>query len=149
MPATIADGRARFGVALEEFYRRPELAARIGRRGVLIPPTSDVAREAAPALAYVNPLPDGSARWIADCPDCKAAGVSSAEYVWIDRPLFFCATCGNRDVGGRWRRVVLPAERRDIERLLLARPDPATRVWTPGETLDRLRAENAALAVGR
>jgi hypothetical protein len=147
MPAAILDGQARFGVSLEAFYRRPELVAQVARRGVLIPPTADVDRAAAPALAHVNPLPDGSVRWIAECPDCRAQGRTSAEYVWLATPLLFCTRCGNRDVGGRWRPVAVPVERAEIERLLLARPDPETRAWVPGETVAALAAENAALGV--
>ena len=86
----ILDGRAKFNCSLLEFYRRPELAARLARRGVLaIPPLANVAADAAPTVAYVNPLPDGTVRWIADCPDCLADGRAGAEYVWLDHPLLF------------------------------------------------------------
>jgi hypothetical protein len=147
MPAHVLDGRAKFGVGLAEFYARPELVARVARRGVLIPPTGAVAADAAPALAYVNPLPDGSVRWIAECPDCRARGRTAAQYVWLATPLLFCTRCGNREIGGRWRPVAVPADRAEIERLLLARPDPETRGWTPGEKTADLRAQNAALGL--
>lgn len=147
MSAMILDGQARFGMALTEFYRQPELVVRVARRGVLIPPIADVATEATPALAFVDPLPDGSVRWIARCPDCLSAGRTGAEYVWLATPLMFCMRCANSDIGGRWRRVAVPPERREIERLLELRRDPETRVWWPGETLGDLEAENARLEV--
>ena len=143
MPSTIADGRAKFGCSITDFYRRDQVALRIARRGILVPPISEVAVEAEPALARVNPL-DGVARWIADCPDCRGG----AEYVWLGTPLLFCASCGNREIGGRWRPVRIPAERAEIERLLLARPDGDQRAWEPGETLDQLRAENGLILDG-
>jgi hypothetical protein len=71
-----------------------------------------------------------------------------AEYVWLATPLFFCTSCGNASIGGRWRPVAVPADRAEIERLLLARPDPATRSWRPGETTDQLAAENVMLLGG-
>lgn len=141
----IVDGRSRFGMDLQSFYRQPDLVTRVARRGILIPPTSDVAGDADPALACVNPLPDGSVRWIAGCPDCRDAGRTSAEYVWLATPLMFCVRCGNAAIGSRWRRVALPDDRAEIERLLLARPDPESRAWHPGETLADLRLQNAVL----
>jgi len=53
-----------------------------------------------------------------------------------------CPDCFNADVGRRWRRVAWPPDASAVERVLLARPDPATRNWT-GEPLEQLRAENA------
>lgn len=147
MPARVMDGRAKFGCSLQDFYRKDDLAVQIARRGILVPPTSDVARDAAPALAYVNPLPDGSVRWIADCPACLAHGRTVAQYVWLDQPILFCTRCANAALEGRWRPVIVPAERQDIERLLLVRPDPEQRAWAPGETLADLRAENTTLGL--
>src|SRR4051812_6001871 len=40
--------------------------------------------------------------------------------------------------------VEWPADIANLERVLLARPVPANRNWTPGETLLELIAENAA-----
>jgi hypothetical protein len=148
MPSMILDGRARFGVPIADFYRQEKLVLRLARRGILIPPTKDVADGATPALAYVNPLMDGSVRWIANCPSCREEGVTTAEYVWLETPLFFCVRCGNADIGNRWRPVEIPKQRAAIERTLLARPDPETRAWLPGETVQALRQQNAALKGG-
>lgn len=148
MPAQIVDGRAKFGKSLADFYADHDLVTRVARRGVLIPPIATVAEDAAPALAYVNPLPDGSVRWIAECPDCRAAGKTAAEYVWLATPLLFCMRCGNAAIDGRWRRVLIPADREEIERLLLVRPDPGDRAWMPNESLDDLREQNASLGIG-
>lgn len=144
----ILDGQRKFGCTLEAFYRQPILVEQVARRGILIPPTSDVDRDAEPALAYVNPLSDGSVRWIAECPACRADGRTRAEYVWISTPLLFCVGCGNAGIGARWRLVTVPRDRTGIERLLLARPDPLTRSWRPGETLEQLAAENVMLLGG-
>lgn len=142
MSAAILDGRAKFGKRLEDFYRDPDIAAMLARRGLLSLPT-ETATEASPALARVNPL-NGAARWIADCPDCRSA----AEYVWLDDPRFLCCRCANRLIGHRWRPVKVPGNRKRIEALLLARPDPETRGWSPGETTAALRTQNAQLGIG-
>lgn len=143
----VLDGRARFNCSLEEFYRQPIIVSKIARKGLLIPLPTDVDETAPPALARIDPA-DGHPRWIADCPDCR-----SAEYVWLDAPVFFCCNCANATVGGRWRLVVLPTSRGEIEALVLARPpwividgkvcDP--RSWYPVETLEMVRARTAEL----
>jgi hypothetical protein len=140
----IADGRQKFGCGIDDFYRKPDIAVMLARRGVLtLPAATDIATEAPPALARVNPL-YGVARWIADCPDCRVG----VEYVWLDAPRFMCCNCGNRLIGGRWRTVKIPRDRKAIERELSARDDPETRIWTPGESLRRVRAENETLGIG-
>ena len=146
MSAAIIDGEARFGLRLAAFYGRREIAAALFRRGISsVPLLTEIAGEAEPAQAYVNPDLAGQARWIARCPDCERAGLTRAEYVWLRQPLLFCMECGNAELGRRWRRVEVPAARVEIERLLLARPDPRTRAWVPGETLALLVAENEML----
>jgi hypothetical protein len=50
-------------------------------------------------------------------------------------------------VDGRAKFVVVPRNRREIESLLLARPDPMTRNWSPGETAEQIRDDNAVLGV--
>lgn len=144
MPSAILDGQARFGCSLVEFYRQPMLVLQAGRYGIMIAAPSEVDEGAEHALASVNALLDGTARWIATCPDCRIG----AEYVWLAQPLMFCMACCNRALGGRWRRVDLPSERAEIERLLLLRSDPRTRSWTPGETLEQVAAANRLLAGG-
>lgn len=49
-----------------------------------------------------------------------------------------CFTCG------AIHQVAPPKDWRDIEAVLLARPEMTTRNYLPGETLDDLRAENFA-----
>jgi hypothetical protein len=147
VPSKIVDGRARFGCSLAEFYGDERLRLQVARRGILIPPTSAVADDADPALACINPLPDGSVRWIALCPACAEHGRASAEYVWLDLPRLFCLRCGNARLGGRWRPVLVPSDRAEIERLLVARPDPEMRAWHPSESLDDLRAQNRLLGL--
>src|SRR3990167_3887240 len=62
-------------------------------------------------------------RWLADC-EC-----GGAEYVDLVLPILCCCSCWNRADGHQWRRVELPdrESRAEIERLLLIRPDSATR----------------------
>lgn len=82
--------------------------------------------------AYVN-----HGRWLAECPDCHGAQVTSPD----DR-RFMCHCCGNEEVGGRWRAVVWPAKARAIEQLLELRPKPENQNWRPGETVADLIHEN-------
>lgn len=139
----ILDGRAKFGCTIDAFYQKADIAPLLARRGMLRPPDpSAIATDAAPALARVEPY-QGVARWIALCPDCK-----SAEYVWLAQPRFLCCGCANKALSGHWRPVSVPSERRMIERLLFARPDPDTRVWTPDEGIEQLAAENVMLSGG-
>lgn len=81
--------------------------------------------------AYVN-----WSRWMVDCP-CGGAQVISP-----DDPRFFCIHCFNG--GDGWWPVVWPepAERAAIETLLNRRPDPHTRNWQPGESVEQLQGEN-------
>lgn len=76
--------------------------------------------------------------WVARCPDCPEVMV-----VEPGEP-FFCPNCLNAANGGRARAVIFPAERAEIERLLLKRPAPENRNWLIGEPVEHLRAENAA-----
>ena len=76
-------------------------------------------------------------RWIAECPDCKGAQLTSPD----DR-RFMCVECGNAGVGGQWRPVVWPKDHAAISALLDARPAERARNWLPGETGADLRAEN-------
>lgn len=55
-------------------------------------------------------------QWIADC-ECRGAS-----FVDPDEPVFFCFSCGNRAHGKQLRPVEFPAERAEIERLILERP---------------------------
>jgi NMD protein affecting ribosome stability and mRNA decay len=95
-----------------------------------VPPLDEVA-DAAPVAATIN-----HGRLIAECPDCRGA-----EMVWRERPLLLCHSCGNRAIGGKWRRVALPGDLPAIEAELSGRGDAATRNWLPGETPAELRRE--------
>lgn len=148
MSAMILDGQTKFGCTLVDFYRQPVLVVQAARFGVLIPPVTEVAEDAEPAVAYVNALLDGSARWIADCPTCRSYGRTGSEYVWLSQPLMFCMSCCNVALGGEWRRVVVPPNRAEIERLLLARPDPRTRNWRPDQTVEDLLVDQVMATGG-
>lgn len=106
-------------------------------------------------------------QWIADC-EC-----GGAEFVDPDEPIFACMSCGNRVDSGRVREVIFPtpAQREEIERIVLERPVndirglddlerahmaramieiempdgrrlPLTRSWNPGESIEDLVKEN-------
>jgi len=78
--------------------------------------------------------------WIVLCP----SGDGGAEFANFEDPRFFCCNCRNRQWGGHPLQVVLPdpAVRLQVETVLLQRPDPATRNWTPGESVEDLKVEN-------
>jgi len=83
--------------------------------------------------------------WIALCP----SGDGGAEFVNFEDPRFFCCNCRNRQWGGKPLRMVLPdpAVRLQVETVLLKRPDPATRNWEPGESVEDLKVENLSNGV--
>jgi len=78
--------------------------------------------------------------WIADCP----SGDGGAEFVNFTDLRFFCCTCRNAAWGGKALEVLPPdpAFRLQVEKVLLNRPDPDTRNWSPEESLADLKAEN-------
>ena len=75
-------------------------------------------------------------RWIAVC-EC-----GGCEVVDPEAPLFYCFSCYNIADGGLARSVAFPPDWDQVERVLMVRMDPLTRNFLPGETLDKLRAEN-------
>lgn len=101
--------------------------------------------------AYVN-----HGRWIAECPSgCGHAIVAS-----ISNPYFLCTICGPKTNDGKWFRVAFPANRTEIETVLLSRPRDRsvpvsmpymvkTRNWKRGESVEDLRKENAAKGLRR
>jgi hypothetical protein len=103
MPS-VRDGRAEVGVSFDDWYhgRAPgQLAGAMPKLlkalGATIPPLDRVSDDS-PAYARVD-----WGRWVADCP-CGGASL-----VWLAGPhLAFCASCANADLGGQWRRVVVP-----------------------------------------
>ncbi len=111
----------------------------LGRvRGWVLPSTEDVSDDA-PAPAWVE-----RGVWVVSCPDCAGRPDEERHGVWLSGPhLMFCAVCGNRQLDGQWRRVVIPPNRSAIEALLVGRP-PSNRNWLPGETTEQLIAENDA-----
>jgi hypothetical protein len=79
-----------------------------------------------PVPAFVN-----AGRWLVRC----ACG--DAPMAHPDWPEVRCFNCGA--IGGH---VIWPAERADIERVLLARPRAVNRNWMPGESVEDLQREN-------
>ncbi len=77
-------------------------------------------------------------RWLISCEDC-----GSGFCIEPDVPIFMCPKC---DRSGKWRPVVLPSERAEIEEILLLRPGfreaNKNRFWFPGETVDQLAEES-------
>lgn len=84
-------------------------------------------RQAVAARAY-------NSMWIADCAYCP-----NAEQLQRFQSGFECSYCYAA------HDVIWPAENmvHSIERLLLMRPLPLNRNWSPGETLPDLMRENA------
>ena len=78
-------------------------------------------------------------RWIARCPNggCRNAILASDK-----TPLFACDNCG-----AGWYAIIFPANKPDIERVLLRRPLQGglapTRNWLPREVVSDLERENA------
>lgn len=129
----IPDGLRLFGCTVEHWWHHERLRtphgplARFGEPA----PLTEVS-DAEPLAARIY---DGA--WIVDCP------CGGADYLWLDALLTICSSCGNRGLGGRWRRVTVPENRDAIERHLLAREEPWLRNWVPGETVADLIRENA------
>ena len=88
--------------------------------------------------AYIN-----HSRWIARCPFCPGALTVSE-----DDPVFFCVDCGMQANGGGpgtpgcAMAVQFPENMREIEAVLVDRPDPTTRNWFPHELVADLIREN-------
>lgn len=89
---------------------------------------------AVPGVAYAEA---NWGRWIARCP---AGLCTNAVQVHRWQQRFECAGTG---ACGWTAPMVWPADPEAIEVLLAVRPDPKTRNWLPGETLQHLLFENA------
>jgi hypothetical protein len=86
-------------------------------------------KESPPLEAYVN-----HGRWVVKC-ECEGC-----ELAW-EEGWFMCRSCFNAKHKHKYRRVIFPGNRRQIEGLLLLRP-LLNRNWRSNETLAFLRAEN-------
>jgi hypothetical protein len=73
-------------------------------------------------------------RWLVDCPVCNGCND-----VVPDEPVYLCTSCG---WPGQLAPVEFPAEKKEIERLLLKRPRASNRNWSIGEPAEKLIAEN-------
>jgi hypothetical protein len=105
-----------------------------------------------PVYAEIN-----AGRWIARCPDCNGAEAVNPQ---DKSPKFFCFSCGNERVSGKYRKVIFPKDWKEIEKEILKRPvkkppgrDPIAqafcaipeklpRAWTLDETLKDLETQN-------
>ena len=90
-------------------------------------------------LAFVN-----HGRWMVECEVCVTAVLVDPNDL-----LFYCPGCATN---GSWKRIVMPDERPEIERLLLLRPgwqgNAPNRNWLPSETVQDVIADNLANGVG-
>ncbi len=93
------------------------------------------------APVYVN-----QGRWVVECDadNCRGAIDVSGRYIAGIR-----CDCKDRtacyhkaDPCGHIIRLDWPADLEAIDRVLARRPDPSTRNWLPGETVEDLKAEN-------
>lgn len=80
--------------------------------------------------------------WCVQCPFCPGAILAQ------NGEPFFCPDCAMQGNNGHPMSVVWPENVREIETELVKRPDPNTRNWTPGETVEMLQAENRAHGIG-
>jgi hypothetical protein len=100
-----------------------ELGARKG-----FPPPAGVSLDHPPLPAFVN-----RDRWVVECPFCH-----NGIHVPPDLGPVWCCNCGFTGVAGQRIRVAMPADADDIADIVAARPDPVTRNWPLGATVDEL-----------
>lgn len=129
----IIDGESYFNVTLDKYLSGKIWTAIASRRGVKRPSLNDVSEDN-PTYVHIS-----HGRALASCPSCN-----SAEYVWLNGPLLMaCANCGNADIQGKMRQVIVPSDFLEITNALLRRPNPQTQNWFPGvQSLDDILAEN-------
>lgn len=130
----IVDGRAFWICDLAGWRER--VAVEIARkRKLTVRSLDDIAPDADPAPVCVN-----LGRFFGRCP---CGGV---ELVWIDQPQLWCTSCGNADLGGKWRPVLMPPRKflDAVFSILSLRPEHQ-RTWAATETLHQLVAEAKAL----
>jgi hypothetical protein len=82
-------------------------------------------------------------RWIVPCPFC-----TGAEMLDMKDLRFFCLSCYNKAVGGKWIKVAVPKEKevKGVERELLRR-EVVNQNWTAKESIEGLRKENLRMEV--
>jgi hypothetical protein len=109
-------------------YRR-YIEAKLYERWSEMPPMNfwRVERDAKPLQAVVM-----RSNWAVRCDVCND--------IFVAEPgePFHCPNCN-----AAARPVTFPKNRTAIEAELLKRPDPLTRAWLPGETVDDLKRQNA------
>ena len=118
-------GNIQFGMPWEA-YKLTRIIPAMGKR--LLPQNG--ISDADPVKARVN-----HGRWIVDC-ECKGAEFA------FEEGLFMCQSCFNANRKHQYRRLIFPKNRKGIEMELIQRPEP-NRNWYPGETITKLKAENA------
>ena len=130
MVNNIVDGQQYFKKTLEQFYRSTTWKKATTHLNIT-PSLSNVSDER-PSLAHIS-----YGQLYASCP------CGGAEFVWKDGPLLtMCGSCGNSDINGKMRRVVLPDNLDDIADVLFKRPVASNRNWFPHETIEDLIKEN-------
>lgn len=90
--------------------------------------------EIEPVEAFVN-----KGIWLVMCPKCNGA-----EFAW-EEGWFICCSCKNSYCGHKYRRLIFPKDRNEIEELLVVRPLENRNYKGPlqsDETLEDLREEN-------
>ncbi len=87
--------------------------------------------------AYAN-----HGRWVVDCPRPDWRCASALQMFPLVSKIFTCWDCGYVS-----DEIVWPNDVAAIQMLLRMRPDPKTRNWKPGETLQSLIMENIANGV--
>lgn len=101
----------------------------------------DVDTAAKPAVAYVN-----QGRWVADCPQRGCGGALAL----VRRAVgFLCGNCLNVGVGHRYRPLMWPRERDEIEDVMAVRLLPEESNWRAGDSVAALGDENEAHGVAR
>lgn len=104
----IRDAQQVTGLTPQAWRLNPIVAKIAAGRGLTIPPVARLAEDAVPVVAFVN---HGEWKAFCDRPIC----FGSAEGVWRDWPWFYCMSCGNANLGWRWRPVLMPEDAAEIE----------------------------------
>lgn len=135
----IIDGRAYWVMSLAEFAERVCVPIAKQRNLVLVPPGA-VGAEAMDAEPAPVEIIQGT---IYVC--CMSRGCAGKELLWLEEPLLWCGSCGNAELGGRWRPVLMPtpAFLTAVDKILALRP-LHQRTWLRNETLHQLVAQSKA-----